>query len=281
MERLSAYSPTLQVILFSEESFSHEACPVSEPHRHEFHEMFWTKAGVGRHRLDGERVVAGANTVMLTGKGQMHLFERAESLSGAVIRFSGELLHDESGSSSDPGRLFTGRGASVVEVPGDETERLDAVVRALESEARRVADTQSMDINRYLLMTVVSWAERWNLRDRPPGERPAELALSSRFNEVLERDFTRHHDVRHYARELGVTPSALWRAVSRTTGHPPRALITERVMLEAVRLLRFTAMPIGEVAARVGVRDSLYFSRAFKARYGEAPRAYRARRRDA
>ena len=50
-------------------------------------------------------------------------------------------------------------------------------------------------------------------------------------------------------------------------------------MLEAARLLRFTDLTVGEVAARVGYDDPLYFSRAFKRRHEESPQAYRDRAR--
>jgi AraC-like DNA-binding protein len=48
-------------------------------------------------------------------------------------------------------------------------------------------------------------------------------------------------------------------------------------MLEAARLLRFTDLTAQEIAQRVGYDDPLYFSRAFKRRYGESPSAYRER----
>jgi AraC family transcriptional regulator, transcriptional activator of pobA len=47
-------------------------------------------------------------------------------------------------------------------------------------------------------------------------------------------------------------------------------------MVEAMRLLRFTDLTVGEVAHRVGYDDPLYFSRAFKRFAGRAPQGYRA-----
>jgi AraC family transcriptional regulator, transcriptional activator of pobA len=61
------------------------------------------------------------------------------------------------------------------------------------------------------------------------------------------------------------------------TGRGTKELITERRMLEAARLLRFSDLTIGEVAHRAGFDDQLYFSRAFKRRFGEAPKVYRER----
>ncbi|RPK57789.1 HTH-type transcriptional activator RhaS [Streptomyces sp. ADI96-02] len=265
------------MILFEGDTFTDEACPVPSPHRHEFHELFWTRSGEGRHLLDGERATVTANTLMLTGRGQIHRFEMARNLFGAVIRFGGELLHGP-GSLPDFGHLFVGHGILTVDVPPPDTERLDAVVRALAAETRQAVEAHSTDVHRYLLMTLLAWAERWSVQDPfLRHEAPADIRLARRFADVLERDFTRHHDVGHYARELDVSSGTLWRALSRARGRPPRTLITERVMLEAARLLRFTDMPVGAISEKVGVQDQLYFSRAFKNRYGEAPLAYRTR----
>ena len=71
----------------------------------------------------------------------------------------------------------------------------------------------------------------------------------------------------------------LSRALSAVTGRGTKELVTERRMLEAARLLRFTDLSVGEVAFRAGFGDQLYFSRAFKRRFGEAPMAYRERLR--
>ncbi|MEW2811077.1 helix-turn-helix domain-containing protein [Streptomyces massasporeus] len=210
---------------------------------------------------------------MLTRRGQIHRFETAQDISGAVIRFGDELLHARPGSPSDPARLFSERGVLTLDVPPEESEHLDAVIRALAAESRRPADAHSTDIHRHLLMTPLSWAERRRMRapsTRP--ETPADLRLARLFAETLERDFPRHHDVGHYARHLHVSTGALWRALSRATGHPPRTLITERVMVEAARLLRFTDMPVGAVAERVGVKNRLYFSRVPQSLRRGAPR---------
>ena len=63
------------------------------------------------------------------------------------------------------------------------------------------------------------------------------------------------------------------------TGRGTKELITDRRMLEAARLLRFTDLTVGEVAFRAGFDDQLYFSRAFKRHRGEAPTSYRERLR--
>ena len=84
---------------------------------------------------------------------------------------------------------------------------------------------------------------------------------------------------RHYADALRVPPAALAHALREVSGRSTKELVTERVMLEAARLLRFTDLTVGEIAFRVGFEDPLYFSRAFKRHSGLAPQGYREAQR--
>jgi len=154
-------------------------------------------------------------------------------------------------------------------------------VDALAAEAGRPPDEHSAELQRHLLSTVLLWVERWYDASRTERRESddAEVQLHRRFARLLEQDFARHHDAAHYADALGVPPAALSRALSQVTGRATKDLITERVMLEAARLLRFTDLTVGEVARRVGYDDPLYFSRAFKRRHGDSPQSYRERAR--
>ena len=146
--------------------------------------------------------------------------------------------------------------------------------------AHRPADARSLELQRHFLSALLLWIERWY--DATRTERrdadDADQQLYRRFTSVLERDFARHHDAGHYADALAVPAArcsrARWRSV---TGRTTKQLITDRVMLEAARLLRFTDLTVGEIAFRAGFDDQLYFSRAFKRHYGEAPMRYRER----
>jgi AraC-like DNA-binding protein len=61
----------------------------------------------------------------------------------------------------------------------------------------------------------------------------------------------------------------------------PHEFVVHARLTEAMRLLRDTDLPLGEIAARVGYRTHAHFSAAFLAKVGTRPRAYRAESRDA
>ena len=254
---------------------------VREPHRHDYHELLWVRAGSGEHSLDGRRMPVVPGSVTVIGRGQVHVFEHAVDLDGAVVRFTDELLLGETGARVAPGWLLAGRGGRTVAVPAGEANHLEAAIAAVAAEAARPPDPLAADVERHLISAILLWVERWydasrtELRD---ADDPV-IQLHRRFAARLEAEYARHHDAAHYADALAVPPAALSRALSRVTGRTTKDLILDRVMLEAARLLRFTDASVGEIAHAVGFEDPLYFSRAFKRREGEAPMAYRERGR--
>ncbi len=281
VDRLPGPGAPLQVVQIARGTLGADGGGARPPHRHAYHELFWTRAGTGEHAIDGEPTPVRPSTVTLIGRGRVHVLERARDLDAAVVRFGDELLHDGPGAPVTPVWLLGGRGPRIVEVPPSDAAHLDAAIATLGAESRRPADGRSVHLQRHLLAVLLLWIERWYdaTRTQRRGEDDADTQLHRRFSEILERDFARHHDAAHYADALGVPPPALARALVRATGRGTKEHVTDRVMLEAARMLRFTDATDGEIAFRAGFADPLYFSRAFKRHHGASPVAYRAQAR--
>ena len=245
---------------------------VREPHRHAYHELIWVREGSGRHLIDGDAVEFGPRTLTLIAKGQVHQFERAEDVRGTVARFDDEWLGDSRR------WLFFGGSCTALRVPPDDAARFDALLDLLRIEGERPAGPESVELRHHLLSAALLWAQRWReaqLEDA--GATGADVKLHRDFLELLERDFEKSHEARHYASELGVTTGTLSRTLTRFAGRSTKQLITDRVLLEAARLLRFSDLSVKEIAARLGFNDQFAFSRAFKRARGEAPLDYRGR----
>jgi AraC family transcriptional activator of pobA len=251
---------------------------VREPHRHDYHELIWIREGEGAHRLDGRAVPVRPRTLTVIGRGQVHVFESGRGLRGAVVRFGDELVYGGAERRAAPGWLLAGRGGRTVRVPEGDVDALDGVIAALAAEAALPPDARAAELGHHLIAVLLLWIERWYDASRSEARESddTDVQLQRRFAQLLERDFARHHDAAHYAEALAVPPAALSRALTEVTGRPTKELVTDRVMLEAARLLRFTDLTVGEVAHRAGFADPLYFSRAFKRHTGEPPMAFRA-----
>jgi AraC family transcriptional activator of pobA len=273
---------SLEVEVLADQAYPEDSeCGSRRPHRHAYHELIWTRRGTGSHLIDGERSAIGPQQLTVIGRGQVHVFERAAGLDGAIVRFGDEVLHVEAVARANPSWIVGFKGPHSVLVPDDAVAHLDALVRALAQEERLPLDSRSIDVERHLLCTLLLWVERWHESRRTAHAAADDAAkqLYDRFVEVLERDYARKRGAREYADELGVPQAVLSRALADVTGRRTKELITDRRMLEAVRILRFTDRPIGEAATRAGFDDQLYFSRSFKQYHGKTPTEYRTQMR--
>jgi AraC family transcriptional activator of pobA len=280
VDRLPERGASLEIVLLRNQRYGADTeSGRRRPHRHDYHELIWTRCGTGHHLIDGEISVVAPNSVTLIGRGQVHVFERASGLHGAVVRFGDELLDGGPTARANPAWLLGARGARTVSVPSGDVARLESTIETLHAETRGPADSRSIDLQRHFLSGLLLWVERWYeaaQSEQRESDDP-HLQLYRRFVDMLERDFARHHDAAHYADELRVPQAVLSRALTEVTGRGTKELVTDRRMLEAARLLRFTDLTVGEVAFRAGFPDQMYFSRAFKRHHAETPTAYRER----
>ncbi len=96
-----------------------------------------------------------------------------------------------------------------------------------------------------------------------------------RYTALLEREFRSGRGVADYAAALGVTPTHLTRCCKQACGRPASALLHDRVIFEARRLLAETSLPVGQIARDLGFTSPAYFTRAFQHQTGKTPSAFR------
>ena len=55
VDRLPEAGSSLEVVMLQDARFGSESeCGPRRPHRHDYHELVWTRCGTGRHLIDGE-----------------------------------------------------------------------------------------------------------------------------------------------------------------------------------------------------------------------------------
>jgi AraC family transcriptional regulator len=114
---------------------------------------------------------------------------------------------------------------------------------------------------------------------RPAGvvRRPKPPAWLSRVRERLDAELRRPPSLALLARDADVHPMHLIRVFRAHGGCSPGEYVQTRRIALACRLLLDTTFPLARLALHLGYCDQSHFSRAFKARVGLAPGAYRAR----
>jgi AraC-like DNA-binding protein len=97
-------------------------------------------------------------------------------------------------------------------------------------------------------------------------------AAMAYMRDNLNADFDRVE----MAKRLSISPGYFNSLFKQHTGHTPTRFMTHLRMDRAKQLLRYTRLPIGEIADEVGYRDAYYFSRLFSKETGMSPRKFRS-----
>ncbi len=124
-----------------------------------------------------------------------------------------------------------------------------------------------------LLLELVAGAAPPGTAGRQPGEG------FLRLREAIEDGFTTERRVATYARGLGYSTRTLDRLARTNTGMTAKALIDERVVLEAQRMLVHADDAVAAIAGSLGFDDPSNFSKYFTHRVGTTPAAFRRRAR--
>jgi AraC family transcriptional regulator, transcriptional activator of pobA len=248
---------------------------VAFPHKHNFFQLMLILKGSGWHEIDFSRYAISSKQLFFTKLGQIHCWHMSAKTSGYIIEFTSETIAHNStlicpswsvGKISDQIE-FKGVSATIhrhisnlFELMYEEyqNERAD-----FETALRHYLIPMLIDLHRLSNGKIV------NPRDTDP--------LLDLFLSLVEENFATNRGLIFYSRKLKVTPKALTMRVSRALGKPARAVIFNRCLLEAKRLLGYSNINISEVGHELGFEDPNYFARFFKNAEGISPGKFRAK----
>lgn len=228
--------------------------------------LLWFTRGQGRITAAGVTRGYGPHNLICIPPGTMHSFEINQHVHGTAM-FVPKIPEF-----SLPDRLVHLRIRDAIP-QGEMSVQLDQIQRELEGtkpgRARAI---------RHQLGSLSVWLERQILMSEAadPAPRPkAAVRLARAFTDLIERDFRSGKTVADYAADLGVTPTHLTRVCRETCGRPASALLHDRQLFEARRMLSETKIPVQDIAQALGFGSAAYFSRSFQARTGKTPTAFR------
>ena len=117
---------------------------------------------------------------------------------------------------------------------------------------------------------------------RNPQYRPDEVKsyrvreLFNRFMMLLERDYKISRDVNYYAAQMNISSKYLTNIVNQVTGHTPKTIIGQYVILQLKMHLKRTTQSIKEMAWEFHFADVSFFCRYFKKHTGLTPQQIRS-----
>jgi AraC-like DNA-binding protein len=97
----------------------------------------------------------------------------------------------------------------------------------------------------------------------------------AKLRKLIEQNFNRQHSCTWYADKLGCSIKTLGRSTVLVTGKTTKAMLTERIILEAKRQLIHCQHQVQSIASDLGFDEYSNFIKFFRREVGCTPKAFR------
>jgi AraC family transcriptional regulator, transcriptional activator of pobA len=264
------------------EMFDHDTIDSSQPHVHTFYEIIWFTEPGGVYTVDFHNYEVKANSIFVLSPGQVHCFDGKTRHKGVVLKFRTDFLEDKGAENEAFLRyaVFNAFYSSPYYfVDNDKvTHEFQEITRKIDEEQKEESGFAHTELLRSLVKIFLINVYRYGTRLGTPQldtMKPSHR-LFVMFRNILEQNFPTMHLVQDYADRLNVSTKTLGNSVKECADKSPLAFINDRILLEAMRLLRFTDLRVKEIAYRLGYDDPSYFVKFFKRQTGVQPTEFRA-----
>ncbi len=232
-------------------------------HSKPYHQLFWFTRGQGRFTISAVTRGYGPNTAVFVPAGTMLSFELGPQVQGVALQLPSDAAL------ALPELPFHIRVTTV-----DAQTKFNSYIDMIERELADQAPARAQALTAWGLLISV-WMARQLAHQSGQIRREKTHALAERYASMIERGFRDGFSVADYAYNLGVTPTHLSRICRESAGRPALAILQERVVHEACKMLVDSEIPAQEVAKSLGYSSPAYFTRSFSRLTGRTPSEFR------
>lgn len=239
-------------------------------HRHQFYAVYWIHEGDGVHIIDFKDYAICAGRIFFIRPEQVHFFCANPGTRYSAIQFTEEfMLPFASWSGSDEWLL---KISTCNDLNVAEQERLRLLFHQICAESVSALPASAAVLRSEIGTLLLELGRVGGILDSGSVVLPD---IVERFRKLIDEHYGSLHQVKEYARLLGVSPNYLNVLVQKTLGQSALDIINARLILEVKRLLLRTDDSISEIAFRMGFNELSYFSRFFKRYTGQTPHTFR------
>lgn len=215
------------------------------------------------------------NTLYFLSPEHIFSWQRNRLTSGFVVYFKMGFLNFFNGDFKNEFSFFELSQQNFLKLEGGQIAELTNDFEKLYREfytpnAYRTQILQSFLLS--LLFKYKNLQEAIGLKIQP---RSKKQELVFRFQNLVANCHITHKKVKAYADRLHVTANTLNQSVKEILGKTAKEIITEKIVREAKRQLRYSTNDIAEIAFALGFEEPTHFIRFFKQHTNTTPKAYR------
>lgn len=248
---------------------------IEKPHRHNFYLLVVFTQGSGTHTIDFKQYTIRKGSLFVVQPGQIHGWSLSEDIEGYIAFYSKEVYNLYFGTKKIEEYSFLQSVKSIPELILKEPN-LDEItwyfsMMIKESQGRNpkriekilnLLDTINITISREFLSDENQESLLYNYKVKE-------------FQRILEEHFISEKSPSFYAEKMNISLKHLNRICKATLNQTVTEIITNRVILEAKRLLINPKKSVSQVADDLQFVNYSYFAKLFRKHTGSSPSDFR------
>lgn len=215
------------------------------------------------------------NWLVLIPAGVVHGFHFASNTKGFVLSLNDSLLAGQSDTNISELSALEWQPQTLEFKNPEQISRFCNYIKLLKHELTADEVAQNHAVNHLVQMILVTILRQQGLQDMTLSNASRESDILLKFCALIEQHYQHHLTVKDYAQHLHISISKLNRLCQTLLHDSPKAIIQQRLLIEAKRSLIYTKQSVEEISAQLGFSDPSYFSRYFKKMVGVTASGFR------
>jgi AraC-like DNA-binding protein len=248
--------------------------PNPELHRHDHYEILIIEKGGGEHIVDYETYPVLDNQIFFLRPGQVHRFMPSKDAVFYFLAFDTAAIQLNTMVQLNRFEFFQSFNTQGY-LHLDTIEPILSILKSLMADSEAQSEiNQNTLISSYLMILLIKLQREFVESQTEHNNGNLNSPIVREFNKLIDDPAIKLRFVQEYADALHVTPNYLNECVKRETGKPVSFWISEKILIEAKRLLKDGRFNVSEVAKELQFPDTTHFSRFFKRSTGTTPKQY-------
>ncbi|MBA3682147.1 MAG: helix-turn-helix domain-containing protein [Bacteroidetes bacterium] len=250
------------------------------PHKHDFFLTVLFTKGSGTHEIDFTNYKVEPGAIFMLRPGQTHNWKLSKETDGFVFFHTKDFYDSRSVTEKTQDFPFFSsiHNPPLLLLKNKRKEKIEDLFSEIKKEYEENNLLKFQKLYSLVALTYIELTRSY----QPQKQIKSEIYLLKlrQLEDLIDKNYKNIKAPHHYAKMMAMTEKHLNRICNTCLNKTTTELISNRVILEAKRLLTHSKVPINQVAEELGYLDNSYFSRFFKKQTGQSPLDFmRAQRR--
>ncbi|GGB01335.1 helix-turn-helix domain-containing protein [Puia dinghuensis] len=243
------------------------------PHRHTFYLCVLFTCGKGVHEIDFHKYDIRPGSVFLLFPGQVHNWRVSDDTDGYILFHKKEFynmnfIHEK----VEHFPFFNCiQNAPLLRLKPQQVDTIEPVFKEIVEEYRSQELMRMQKIGSLLNVLYIDLSRMYIPSDLRATKIETQLAHVRRLEKLIDDHFRETKSPAKYAEMMFMSEKNLNRVCKSCLAKTVSEVISDKIMVEAKRMLIYSELTVAQVATELGYLDNSYFTRMFKRKTGLTP----------